>query len=305
MVAFTRSDEEAYSVVVDQAAQFLEWALAVRDARSSLIDAPALGTDGSPPGALTEGLSRGLAFADLLGRRTAELHIALADSDVARIRPQVFNAHAQRSMYQSMRTEARSTAKALRSESPRSVIPAARVERIERRIMQRCDELLREQIDGYRIRIHGDLHLGQILVRAGEITFIDFEGEPSRPLGERSIKRTPLVDVAGMVRSYDYAAHQALASAIERGAGTDAQLAPLARTFESWCSHRLVQSYLDTVRAIDILPPSLYDIRLLLDVAIMQKALYEVRYEIGHRPDWVMVPLAALQRLVDLDQSDR
>ena len=126
--------------------------------------------------------------------------------------------------------------------------------------MARCDELLGEQIDGLRIRVHGDLHLGQILVRAGEITFIDFEGEPSRPLGERSIKRTPLVDVAGMVRSYDYGAHQALAAAVERGSGAEARLAPLGATFESWCSHRFVQAYLDTIEKADILPTSPADV---------------------------------------------
>ena len=98
---------EAYSVVVDQAAQFLDWALAVPDAVSSLTYAPSLGIEAlTARRSSTEGLSRGLAFAELLGRRTAELHIALADSSEPRLRPEVFNAHAQRSMYQAMRTEA-------------------------------------------------------------------------------------------------------------------------------------------------------------------------------------------------------
>ena len=293
LVAFTRSDEEAYSVAVDQAAQFLEWAQAVPDTDHSA--APPLGIAGAPPHRLAKGLSRGLAFADLLGRRTAELHIALAKGvDDKRLAPEVFSAHAQRSMYQSMRSECRTTARTLPADFD--------APRIERGIMARCEQLLGEQIDGYRIRIHGDLHLGQILVRAGEITFIDFEGEPSRPLGERSIKRTPLVDVAGMVRSYDYAAHQALTSAVERGAGDHDRVAPLARAFESWCSHRLVQSYLETMAGAGILPTSHDDIRLLLDIAIAQKALYEVRYEIGHRPDWVGVPIGAIERIVSKPQ---
>ena len=116
-------------------------------------------------------------------------------------------------------------------------------------------------------------------------------------MGERAIKRTPLVDVAGMVRSYDYAAHAACAAAIERGVGNEELLSHLAEVFQSWATHRFVGAYLEAMQDSDTLPTDPDDVVLLLDMAIIQKAAYEVRYEIGHRPDWVMIPFSAMERL--------
>ncbi|MCU1400466.1 MAG: alpha amylase, catalytic subdomain [Acidimicrobiales bacterium] len=291
LVGLVRNDGEAYSTVVDQCSHFLEWAATLSGTGVAPAAAPALLDEGAVPPELAEVLGEALALADLLGLRTAELHIALAAAETPRMRPQVFNAHAQRSFYQAMRTESKATAAALKAVG----LPVAD---IERAIMQRCDRLLDHQIDGQRIRIHGDLHLGQILVRGGDVSFIDFEGEPSRPLGERSIRRTPLIDVAGLVRSYGYAADAALRATVERGLGSIESLEPWARSFESWCGQRLVYSYLPPIEKADILPTDIVDTGLLLDVALVQKAAYEVRYEVGHRPDLVGVPLAALRRML-------
>ena len=300
MVGLTRSDDEAYPVVVDQARQFLEWAATLPDNESAIELAPSLLHDGLAPDHLAEGLGEALAFADLLGMRTAEMHLALAKGDGPRMTPQPFNSHAQRSFYQAMRSETKNTIKSLRSlSSTDQAIEPAELARVEAAVLRRAGQLIEGTIDGSRIRVHGDLHLGQILVRGGDITFIDFEGEPSRPLGERAIMRTPLIDVAGMVRSYDYAAHQAVIVSVESGTGTTEQLEPWARVFDSWCSQRFVQTYLETIAASGskILPSSRANVELLLDAAVMQKATYEVRYEVGSRPDWVMIPFSALQRL--------
>ena len=305
LVGLVRNDSEAYSAVVDQCAHFLEWAATVSASAAAPVAASALTIEATLPAELNEALGEALALAELLGLRTAELHAALASGDSPRLRPQAFNSHAQRSFYQAMRTEAKATAAALRS------LPAAVVTQLadsglqmltphelERGIMGRCEPLLDHQIDGLRIRVHGDLHLGQILVRGGDISFIDFEGEPSRPLGERSIRRTPVVDVAGMVRSFDYAADEALRSSVERGMGTIEALDPWAHTFETWCAQRYVQAYLTRIAKTEILPDDAADTAALLDIAIIQKAAYEVRYEIGHRPDRIGVPWAALQRMI-------
>ena len=153
--------------------------------------------------------------------------------------------------------------------------------------------------DGRRIRVHGDLHLGQILARGGEITFIDFEGEPARPIGERSIKRTPLVDVAGMIRSFDYAANEAVALAYGRGMGQTERLRDWAAAFGDWAAQRFTLAYVAHMAGSVLLPAGTRsNLALLLDVAVLQKAAYEVRYEIGHRVDRVGVPLGALARLV-------
>jgi maltose alpha-D-glucosyltransferase/alpha-amylase len=286
---------------MDQCSNFLDWAATIAGTVEAPPAAAGLMAQGEPPPELTEAMGGAIALAELLGERMAELHIALSAADSPRMRPQVFNAHAQRSFYQAMRTEAKATAMALRSVAPGSVegeLPSP-IE-VERGIMSRVERLLGEQIDGLRIRVHGDLHLGQVLVRGGDISFIDFEGEPSRPLGERSIRRTPVVDVAGMVRSYDYAADAALRASVERGAGSRQALEPWAHAFETWCAQQLVQAYLERIAKEDILPSDPDDTAALLDIAIIQKAAYEVRYEVGHRPDWLMVPLTALQRMIGL-----
>ncbi len=306
LVGLVRNDGEAYTTVIDQCAHFLEWAATLSATGVGPASSPALMDDGAVPEELTEVLGEAIALADLLGVRTAELHMALAAADSARMRPQVFNAHAQRSFYQAMRTEAKATAAALRTAAASNPVlidagaTAALGAEIERAIMARCEPLLHHQIDGMRIRVHGDLHLGQILVRGGDVSFIDFEGEPSRPLGERCIRRTPVVDVAGMVRSFGYAADAALRSAVERGLGSIESLDPWARSFEAWCAQRFVYSYLPPIETADVLPTETSDTGLLLDVAIIQKAAYELRYEIGHRPDWVGVPLGALQRMLGI-----
>jgi len=303
MVGFIRIDDDAYAVAVNQAAQFLEWAATLRVEDMTDAYAPSFLVDAQPPEWLAIGLGEALAFAELLGQRTAELHQALAKGVGQRLQPLAYNAHARRSTYQAIRTEVKSTTQAMTGKSGRGLIDGALAHRLETAVLQRCEELIRRQIDGHRIRIHGDLHLGQILVRGGDITFIDFEGEPGRPLGERSIKRTPLVDVAGMVRSFDYAANQALRDAVERGTGSTEALEPWARVFESWDAHRFVQAYVNAIDGAGILPSARDDVELLLDVAVIQKAAYEVRYEIGHRPDRVSVPLAALERIVGVQRE--
>ncbi|MDW8252538.1 MAG: putative maltokinase [Chloroflexota bacterium] len=135
-------------------------------------------------------------------------------------------------------------------------------------------------------RCHGDFHLGQTLLRAGEPVIIDFEGEPARPLAERRAKRSPLRDVAGMLRSFDYAAAAA-------GAGS-----PWAEAWRAWASAAYLAAYLDRAHGAPFLPRSAAETAALLDLFLLEKALYEVEYELHSRPDWVAIPLAGLRRLL-------
>ena len=128
------------------------------------------------------------------------------------------------------------------------------------------------------------------------MTFIDFEGEPARPIGERSIKRCGLVDVAGMIRSFDYVAHQALIDAAARGIATSAALQPAADLWSMWTQAVYAASYLDAVAGSRLVPSDADDVELLLQVFTLHKAMYEVRYELGSRPEWLHVPLRALLR---------
>ncbi len=141
---------------------------------------------------------------------------------------------------------------------------------------------------GRLIRHHGDLHLGQTLLAPDGWVVLDFEGEPARPLLERRRKRSPLRDVAGMLRSFAY-----VASAGELQRGTPAP--------EGW-EDRMRDAFLSGYfRAVDaaLLPPGEANSRTLLTVFELEKAVYELRYELNNRPDWVRIPVAGIARLLE------
>ncbi len=134
-----------------------------------------------------------------------------------------------------------------------------------------------------------------------DLVFIDFEGEPTRPMGERSIKRSPLVDVAGLYRSLDYASRNALHTAIARGVVVGDQA---KQRLERWraavtseMQRELIDQYVTEIADADLIPADA-EMRLLLELFVLEKALYEIRYEVSHRPDWVSWPLAAAAELI-------
>jgi maltokinase len=146
---------------------------------------------------------------------------------------------------------------------------------------------------GAAIRVHGDLHLGQLLLADTGWYVIDFEGEPTRPVAERVRPSSPLRDVAGMVRSFQYAARTAL---VERGRDIDEEIVAMADDWESEAVDAFWRGYTG-VEGIDaLLPGSEVDQRKLLRAFELDKAVYEVIYELGHRPDWVDVPASAIRR---------
>jgi trehalose synthase-fused probable maltokinase len=141
---------------------------------------------------------------------------------------------------------------------------------------------------GKIIRTHGDYHLGQTLWSEGDWVIIDFEGEPARPLAERRRKRSPLRDVAGMLRSFAYAAS---AASLLRGAD-------VPETWEEQARGQFLDGYLATVDP-QLLPSGQAAIDRLLAVFELEKAVYELRYELDNRPDWVQIPVAGIQRLIE------
>jgi maltokinase len=143
-------------------------------------------------------------------------------------------------------------------------------------------------VGGRVIRHHGDLHLGQTLFADGDWVVLDFEGEPARPLVERRRKRSPLRDVAGMLRSFAYAAS---AADIQRGT-------PAPEGWEQRAREAFLDGYFKTVDA-SLLPPGQAASEQLLAVFELEKAVYELRYELNNRPDWVGIPAAGILRLLD------
>jgi maltose alpha-D-glucosyltransferase/alpha-amylase len=159
---------------------------------------------------------------------------------------------------------------------------------------ERIRELIDSKISGSRIRVHGDYHLGQVLHTGSDFVIIDFEGEPARPLSERRIKRSALRDVAGMLRSFHYAPYAVVHGAAPGSyirAEDLAQLEAGARFWHRWVGAAYLRAYLAESARGNHLPKSNEEIEVLLRAYLLEKALYEISYELNNRPDWVRIPL--------------
>ena len=172
------------------------------------------------------------------------------------------------------------------------------------RVLARRDDLVRQFNDagsggdaGGRIRCHGDFHLGQVIVSEGDVIILDFEGEPARPLSARRAKCSPLRDVAGMLRSFSYTALTGLGAATATRHEDVERLAPWAEAWEAWVSAGYLRAYLSVTKGASFLPARAADIETLLQLFTLDKALYELGYELNNRPDWVHIPLAGLIRM--------
>ena len=248
------------------------------------------------------------AVTTLVAERTAEMHLGLAGG-APEFEPEPFSLLYQRSILQSLRASLRETQRLVgrnrATMAPQADAAAAVLLEEGDRLLGVFDLLRSRKLAASRIRVHGDLHLGQALWTGHDVVFIDFEGEPGRPIGERSIKRSPFTDVAGIVRSLDYAGRVALATSIERGRVGESQAESLERWRRAW-TERMTAVYVDaymarltaTPEGAALVPADAADARRLLDAHILLKALYEVRYELTVRPAWVSWPLAAVAQML-------
>jgi maltose alpha-D-glucosyltransferase/alpha-amylase len=150
---------------------------------------------------------------------------------------------------------------------------------------------------GQWTRIHGDYHLGQVLRSKGDFVILDFEGEPARPLAERRMKHSPLKDVAGMVRSFSYAAFVALTKYTTRRPEDYAQLESWARLWETSVSGEFLRAYREAMGESPIIPAERKEFDALLEIYMLDKALYELVYELDNRPAWIRIPLHGILTL--------
>ena len=259
------------------------------------------------PVLVPERLGTYVEAARLLGERTAAMHLCLAsDKDDRDFAPEPFNPFYQRSLFQSMRNMAVQSLGLLRGKL-RMVPDADRAEAekvagLQPEILKRLRMVADSRITGMRLRVHGDYHLGQVLHTGKDFLIIDFEGEPARSLSERRFKRTPVTDVAGMLRSFDYAAHAALFRQAERGgitAETMKWIEPWARFWTHWTSVIFLKAYLDSARQGGFLPETNQELKILLEANLMNKALYELGYELNNRPAWLRIPLQGILQLME------
>jgi len=238
-----------------------------------------------------------------LARRTAEMHVALAsDTDDEAFAPQPLSASDLAQLSLGLRERAGGAIAQLKSAFGRlsdDVADLAGSFLAQRRaLLSHFGGLENLPIQLLKTRVHGDYHLGQVLRVKNEFVLLDFEGEPARPLAERRGMHSPLKDVAGMLRSFGYAGQAAFMAHAARRPQSSASLEPWAALWEKCVSAVFLKAYRDATRGARLLPEDPVVLARLLDAYVMDKALYELSYELGNRPAWVRIPLLGILSLV-------
>jgi maltose alpha-D-glucosyltransferase/alpha-amylase len=248
-----------------------------------------------------------LRWMEQVGRRVAELQLALAGrDDIVDFAPEQIAADDVRSWTDGVLQRAGRALDDLArrrsdlTENDRQLAEA--VLSYREALPARLRELLPESIDAMKIRHHGDFHLGQMLIVKDDVSIIDFEGEPRRSIKDRRRKVAAARDVAGFIRSIDYSATAALERALKSAPDEHGKI---ARALEGWREQSVaafLSAYRSSLNDTKLWPQSLQDADRLLDFFLLEKAFYEIEYELAHRPDWLRVPLAGAWRI--LSRSD-
>lgn len=247
----------------------------------------------------------------LLARRTAQMHLALseADGDPA-FEPEPFTDFHRRALSHAMDSALKHAFRTLRgrlsdlenADAARACYLLERENDVRAIVLALRDRAVRAK----RIRCHGYYHLRQVLYTGNDFVIVDFEGEPRRRLGERRLKSSPLSDVAGMLRSYHFAAGSCLLSRGSHVAVGDEDvtwLQPAAFFWQSWISAAFLKSYMETLRDGGLLPEKREDFDLLLRTCLLDRALYELMYEVEQRPDWLRIPVEGIVRLIERNRK--
>jgi len=258
----------------------------------------------APAGELArEHLGIGLDSAALLGRRTAEMHqaLAMAKQDPA-LSAEPMHPEEFQEMAGNLRRHAMRVLDRLKENLAR--LPDDFVEQgglllsRRRELLNAFQALASAEIGGLKTRIHGDYRLGQVLLVKHDFVILDFEGEPSRSLAERRLKQSPLQDVAGMLRSFSYAAHAALFTYLARHPDHADRLLPWARLWEYSTMAEFLRTYRIAVTGAAFVPATPQGFQTLLEAYLLDKALYELQYELDHRPAWVRIPALGILSLL-------
>jgi maltose alpha-D-glucosyltransferase/alpha-amylase len=245
------------------------------------------------------------SFAYTLGLRTGQLHDALAmETDDPAFTPEPITDEDLTRWRDAVVTDARRTLEALaaqreRATSERLVADVDRLLGLADVLEQRVTDLGPAAVVAMKTRFHGDFHLGQVLVVGHDVQIIDFEGEQPRPGAPRLPKHSPLRDVAGMLRSFDYAANAALFTAAVGRPDDWALLEPMAREWHREAKTAFLDGYHEAIRDCPAYPEDAAQAEALIKLFVVEKALYEINYELNHRPDWLGIPLRGVLALLD------
>lgn len=309
LTAYVPQSKDAWDFTLDTLSRFFERVLALPEenrtppsSSGTLVKLAA----GPVPAQTLDLIGTYSELARMLGERTAALHVVLAsETEDKQFNPEPFTPHYVRGLYQSMRNLTRQNFQLL--SKGLSAVPevwradAQRVLSLEPEILTRFRRIYEQRLQAMRIRHHGDYHLGQVLYTGKEFLIIDFEGEPARPLSERRLKRSPLRDVAGMIRSFDYASFAALRQQQQRGTLSPqhfSMASAWARFWSSWVSVIFLKAYRQGTANTPFIPQDDHEFQTMMDSYLLEKAIYELGYELNNRPDWLGIPLQGILQLL-------
>jgi maltose alpha-D-glucosyltransferase/alpha-amylase len=237
------------------------------------------------------------------GRRVAEMHLALASStEFADFAPEPTKAEDVQRWIEDVVTRAENVFEALKQrrdtirEADRPLVDQLLAQRAGLR--DRLSTLLPTDIDGLNIRHHGDFHLGQVLIVKDDIFVIDFEGEPRRPLADRRRKAPAARDVAGLIRSIDYSATAAMERALKVAADEQGKLGVALSEWRERSVTAFLAAYREVMAHAPLWPADPQAAEQMLNFFLLEKAFYEIEYELAYRPEWLRIPLSGILRIL-------
>jgi maltose alpha-D-glucosyltransferase/alpha-amylase len=311
MQEMVESSSDAWTYMLDRLDDFNEKVLSLADApnlpllRGTITDP--VGYDQMPE-QLKDLIDATLAErARQIGIRTGEMHLALASgSSLPAFSSEEYSLHYQRSLFSGLQSLVRGTfqnqARTLSRLSDEVRHEAQEVLSMKDDILKTFRNIYKRKIDVVKIRIHGDYHLGQVLFTGKDFVITDFEGEPARSYSERRLKRSPLRDIAGMVRSFHYAAYASLFLDNQIRKEDYNSLIPYVEQWYHYMSGFFVKAYLETVQGSAFIPKNKEDMDILMNTFLLEKAIYELNYELNNRPDWVIIPLRGIKAIMHYEE---
>jgi maltose alpha-D-glucosyltransferase/alpha-amylase len=306
LLSYTRNGTNGWNYTLDHLGLFFERALAIhkedRRLKDLIVDHPLALATHPVPQIVAELLGGYTEIARQLGQRTGELHIALSSrNDLPDFAPEPFTDFYRHGLYHGMLGHVNRAFEALRNRvrllhSPALEEARALLER-EPDIRAYLQPLRDERVFATRIRHHGDYHLGNVLFTGKDVVIVNFEGDSTRPLSERRIKRSPLRDVAGMMRSFHYVAHAVLfghVPGIIPRQDAQPELENWSHVWYSWISGIFLSGYLEASKDSAFLPKSQRELSTMLGAYMIEKSALEILYELEHRPDWTRIAVRGL-----------
>ncbi|WP_207532176.1 maltose alpha-D-glucosyltransferase [Desertivirga arenae] len=240
---------------------------------------------------------------ELLGRRTGEMHRLLAsNNEDPAFKPEEYSLHYQRSLFSSLQSLVRATfdnqRRNLNKLQGEAKDEALEVLGMREEILSTFKRIYSRKIDVVKIRLHGDYHLGQVLFTGKDYVILDFEGEPAKAYSERRLKRSALRDVAGMIRSFHYAAYAGLFLDDKISEADAERLIPYAEQWYHYMAGFFMKGYLETVKDTMIIPKDKESLEILIQTFLLEKAVYELNYELNNRPSWVIIPIRGIKAIL-------